>query len=223
MNILIGSLGSLVFTGMLVFLCRRLKITYKAKREPFGIVAGLLSVLLFLGWDAIVLTVLLQTIFSAAGAKMPLAPRLYSVEFACLLGCIFAMIVCGVYLLAVRFPIMAINRRRQRKELARLGWQIRKPREKLAVGDFKHLVIIGISLWKFEDLRGIETLQRYFQHDDWTVQVFFLDDCDRPADIWTFSPDVKAVWPTPIVSEYQNDVLVHLLYGKDALTWMKQA
>ena len=223
MAILILSLGSLAFIGVLLHQFQRLKWLYKTKQEPFLVVGNLFFFLMALSWVALLLTELLDAILGAAGTKMLSAPRLYSAELTCLRGCVFLLLVCGIYLFVVRLPTMAINRRRQRKELARLGWQIRKPKETLDVGDFKHLVIIGISLWKFGDLRGIESFQRYFQHDDWTVQVFFLDDCDWPADIQPFSPDVKAVWPTPIVSEYQDGVLVHLLSGKDALAWMKLA
>lgn len=209
MNILILSLGNLMFIGALVFLFQRLKMLYKTKPEPFWIVAGLFVFLMMFGWVSFLLTELLEAVLSAAGSKMPSAPRLYSVEWAWMRGCIFVVFVWSVYLFAVLLPTMAINRRRQRKELARLGWQERKPGATLDAKDFKHLFIIGITSWKSEDLRGIETLQHRFQHDDWTVQILFLDDTDA--------------WPTPTVREYQDGVLVRHLSGKEALTWMKQA
>ena len=209
MDILIGGLGSLLFIGVLVYQLQRLKMLYKTKQDPLFVVGNLFIFLMVLCWVAFVLTATLSSVLSSAGAKNLLLSRLGDVELASLRGCFFLILGLGLYFLAVRLPFIVINRRHQRKELARLGWQERKPGAKLDAEGFKHLFIIGITSWKSEDLRGIEILQRCFRHDDWTVQVLFLEDTDA--------------WPTPTVSEYQDGVLVRLLSGKDALAWMKTA
>jgi len=209
MAILVLSLGSLVFIGVLLYQLQRLEMLYKAKQDPFFVVGNLFIFLMVLGWVTLLLTATLGTILNTAGVKNLLPPWLGTVELDSLRGCGFLILGLGLYFFTVRLPAIVINRRRQRKELARLGWQERKPGARLDAEGFKHLFIIGITSWKSEDLRGIETLQRYFQHDDWTVQVLFLEDTDA--------------WPTPTIREYQDGVLVRLLSGKEALTWMKQA
>jgi hypothetical protein len=130
---------------------------------------------------------------------------------------------CCLYLFMVRLPTAAINRRRQVKELTRLGWSLRKPNDILDVTDFKRLLIIGITLWSSQDIGTMKMLQNHFRHEDWSVQVFFVDDVSRLAGIQSFNPGVDAAWPTPILTEYQDGVLVQALYGEDALKWMKQA
>ena len=72
-------------------------------------------------------------------------------------------------------------------------------------------------------MSAMKALQRHFQREDWSVQVFFVDDVGRLAGIQSFNPGVTAAWPTPILTEYQDGVLVQALYGEDALKWMKQA
>ena len=143
-----------MYITVLVYLFQGLKRLYKTKQEPFGIIAVLVISLMMLDVLFLILTALSKAILGAAGTKMSFGPRLFAVELAYLRGCVFLAFGLGLYLLAVRFPTMAINRRRQRKELARLGWQVRKAGERLAVSDFNHLVIIGINLWKSEDMGG---------------------------------------------------------------------
>jgi hypothetical protein len=130
---------------------------------------------------------------------------------------------CCLYLFMVRLPSVAINRRRQVRELTRLGWFLRKPKDVLDVNEFKHLLIIGITLWSSQESNAIKTLQKHFHRDAWSVQVSFVDDVSRLAGIQSFNPGVDAAWPTPILTEYQDGVLVQALYGEDALRWMKQA
>lgn len=130
---------------------------------------------------------------------------------------------CCLYLFLIRLPVIAMNRRRQRRELVRLGWLLRNPKDTLDVSEFKHLLIVGITLWSSQDMSAMKTLQRHFQQEDWSVQVFFVDDVSRLADIQSFNPGVDAAWPTPILTEYQDGVLVQLLYGENALKWMKHA
>lgn len=130
---------------------------------------------------------------------------------------------CCLYLFIVRLPLIAINRRRQSRELIRLGWSLREPKDTLDVSEFEHLLIVEITLWSSQDMSAMKTLQRHFQRKDWSVQVFFVDDVSRLAGIKSFNPGVDAAWPTPILTEYQNGVLVQALYGEDALKWMKQA
>ncbi len=130
---------------------------------------------------------------------------------------------CCLYLFLIRLPLVAINRRRQCRQLTRLGWPLRKPKDTLDVSGFEHLLIVGITLWSRQDISAMKTLQQHFQREDWSVQVFFVDDVSRLAGIQSFNPGVNTAWPTPILTEYQNGVLVQALYGEDALKWMKQA
>lgn len=140
-----------------------------------------------------------------------------------LYGVIAIVGCCCLYLFLIRLPVIAMNRRRQRRELVRLGWLLRNPKDTLDVSEFKHLLIVGITLWSSQDMSAMKTLQRHFQQEDWSVQVFFVDDVSRLADIQSFNPGVDAAWPTPILTEYQDGVLVQLLYGENALKWMKHA
>ncbi len=220
MDILLSSLGSLLSIGLLLTLFKR---SYRAKEDPFFVVGGIVIFLMVLGLVALFLSELSQAILDLAGAKISLRPRISAVIITYFNAWGFLAFGFCLYLVAVRLPTIAINERRQRKELAQLGWREHRPGERLDVSEFTHLFLIGINSWKSEDRGAMETLQRGFRHDDWTVQVFFLDDIGNVAKIRTFSPDVKSVWPTPIVSEYQDGVLIRLLSGKEALTWMKQA
>ncbi len=131
--------------------------------------------------------------------------------------------VCCFFLFMVRLPLVAFNRRQQIKRISSLDWHLRKPKDILDVSKFEHLLIIGITLWSFQDMNGLELFQGHFGHREWSVHVFFMDDISTLRNIQTFSPGTEFAWPSPVITEYCAGVVVRSLYGQDALKWMKQA
>ena len=220
MTIIFVTVGLLASAIMAVGSSSLFKRLRRARQDFFliGIICG---IYLMLGGMLLSGFVIFLAIFGVLPALLDSVLR--TLVVLCFCGGMAIVGCCCLYLFTVRLPLVAINRRRQIKEITRLGWSLRKPKDVLDMNEFKHLLIIGITLWSSQDIGAIKTLQRHFQREGWSVQVFFVDDVSQLAGIQSFNPGVNAAWPTPILTEYRDGILVQALYGEDALKWMTPA